>query len=89
MNVLMDVFKGFSDGERVLVKLESGDSFLLYDFEEVDGSVYDRDDVLIATIDSIVSSDFSYRVGTTLEFGLGSVEVLSDPAGMNIYYMKR
>lgn len=77
---LSDLLEGFKDGQDVLVRLKSGDEFRLYDFEMVDESIYGRNDLAIATIREVVASGFRYRNGTKLEFALGDVLTLTDPA---------
>lgn len=76
---LSDLLEGFQDGQDILVRLKNGDEFRLYDFEMVDESIYDRNDLVIATIRDVLASKFRYRNGTKLEFSLGDVLSLTDP----------
>jgi hypothetical protein len=88
MKALTVLLEGFEDGQRVLVRLNNGDEFVLYDFEMVDESIYDRDDLVVATISNVISSRFRYRNGTKLEFALGDITSLSDPnTGAYYFYV--
>jgi hypothetical protein len=79
MMALLDLLEGFKDGQEIIVRLKNGDEFRLYDFEMVDESIYNRKDLVVATIREVVTSRFSYRNGTKLEFALGDVLALTDP----------
>ncbi len=87
MMKLSNLLENFKDGKDVLVRLESGDVFVLYDFEIVDESIYDRDDYVLSTMREVIRSEFNYRDGTKLEFTLGDIADLIDPI-TRVSYLK-
>jgi len=90
MMTLLNLLEGFKDGQDILVRLKNGDEFNLYDFEIVDESIYDRNDLVMATIRHVVFSKFHYRNGTKLEFVLSDVLALTDPVtGVNYFETKK
>lgn len=86
MMTISDLLEGFEDGQKVLVSLKNGDKLMLYDFEMVDESIYNRSDLVVATISDVISSKFRYRNGTKLEFAVGDIEELSDPVTGDCYF---
>jgi hypothetical protein len=86
MMALSELLEGFDDGQKVLVSLKNGDEFVLYDFEMVDESIYDRNDLVVASISDVTSSKCRYRNGTKLEFALGDIATLKDPITGNCYF---
>ena len=79
MIALSALLESFQDGQDVLVQLKNGNVYLLHDFEMVDESIYDRNDVVMATIGEVISSSFPYRKGTLLELELDDIANVLDP----------
>ncbi len=86
MKSLAILLEDFEDGQKVKVRLVNGDEFILYDFEMVDETIYDRNDLVVATIGDVISSNFRYRRGTKLEFSLEQIACLSNPTTGSDYY---
>ncbi|WP_221897512.1 hypothetical protein [Bathymodiolus japonicus methanotrophic gill symbiont] len=80
------MLEDFEDGQDVLVKLRNNDEYLLYDFEMVDESIYDCDDVVMATISSVIKSDFCYKNGTKIELSINDIVELKDPCNEFQYF---
>jgi len=85
---LSDLLEKFEDGQNVLVSFENGDEFVLFDFEIVDESIYDRSDLALATISDVNCSKSRYTKGTKLEFALGDICELNDPVKRTCYFRK-
>jgi len=80
------VLESFKDGQGVLVSLIDGEEFTLYDFEMVDESIYDRTDLVMATIRRVVKSKFRYRNETKIELSIHDIKSLKDPDSGFFYY---
>ena len=85
---LTKLLENFEDGRDVLVCLSFGDEFILYDFEMVDESIYDRNDIVLATIRKVLMSKFKYRCETMIELDLTDIVSLSDPNTKHVFYKK-
>jgi hypothetical protein len=86
MTMLIDLLEGFEDGQKVLISLKDNEKFVLYDFEMVDETIYNRSDLVIATISEVINSRFRYRNETILEFEIGDITELKDPISGDCYF---
>lgn len=78
MNQLAEMLESLDFAQRVEVVLCSGDQFVLSDFETVDESIYNRDDLIVAGIVEVRKSAFRYEVGTLIELALGDITWVKD-----------
>lgn len=85
---LSAVLEGFNDGRDVLVGLKNGDSYILYDFEMVDESIYSRNDLVMASIRAVLHSDFRYRKETKIELLITDIVSLRHPVTGFSYFQK-
>ncbi len=88
MITLANILENFEDGQDVRVHLSNGDEFILYDFEMVDESIYDREGIALANIRSVLKSKFKYRCETKIELSLKDIVNLSDPDTGYSFYAK-
>lgn len=74
MNELADLLEGIPDNIEAIVRLEGGSYFGLSNFEMVDETIYDRDDLCVADIVSIIEAKPDvYKVGNKIEFSVDDV----------------
>jgi len=86
MNKLSTILEDFKDGQEVLVSLKNNDEFILYDFEMIDESIYDRSDLVMASVKNVVKSKFIYREETKIEISIDDIVKLRDPdSGLSFY----
>jgi hypothetical protein len=86
MNELIEMLEGFADGQKVLVRLKGNEEFILYDFELVDESIYERSDLVMASISDVLNSQFKYKVGTKIEISVLDVISLNDPVTEDCFF---
>jgi len=75
---LGDLLESLDSGQKVELELTNGSKFVLYDFEMVDESIYDRADLVVATIDEVLISEFQYRVGAYIELAIGDIVLVDE-----------
>ena len=86
MNKLSTILEDFKDGQEVLVSLKNNDEFILYDFEMIDESIYDRSDLVMASVKNVVKSKFIYREETKIEISIDDIVKLRDQdSGLSFY----
>ena len=87
MKSLPEIFEGIEDGLEMLVKFSNGNSFGLTDFEMVDESIYQRQDLCLADIVSKVRIKHDvYKIGNKLEFSVDDVVEVKNAVNGDILY---
>ncbi len=86
MNELIEMLEGYALGRKILVRLKGNEEFILYDFEWVDESIYDRSDLVTASISEVLKSKFKYKIDTMIEISVLDILSLSDPLTESFFY---
>jgi hypothetical protein len=89
MNILEQILIGVEDGKEYLITFSWGDCLGLLDFEMVDKSIYDREDLCVADVSRQIKCDKRfYTVGTAIEFSLYDVTNVLDPENKEELYRR-
>jgi hypothetical protein len=87
MKFLPEILESIGDGLEMLVELSNGNVFGLADFEMVDESIYQRQDLCVADIVSIIHvKNDVYKIGNKLEFSVNDVVEVRNPTNGDIVF---
>ena len=89
MKNIEEILKNIPDGKEVFTKFFDGNCFGLADFEMVDESIYQRTDVCMCDIITIICDDRNVlRAGNKIEFYINDIIQVKDLENENILYEK-
>jgi hypothetical protein len=78
LETLRDVLSKCEDGKAYFVTFHSGKKLLLKDFEAVDESIYERDDLFVGWVISTVEGDRRFFTpGSGIQFSLTEVKEIA------------
>lgn len=82
----IDKLEAIPDGEVSVLKFKGGDSLELFNYEEVDETIYNKRGVLLAQVKWKLIGDKRFHTpGTFIEFELEHVESIKELNGAVIY----
>ncbi len=86
---LKQVLENTEDDREFIVVFSYGDIFGLTNFEMVDESIYERSDLCVGDVVSIIKCPKKvYRVGNGLQFSIKNVIKVTDATTGDILYQK-
>ena len=89
MNKLAELLEEIEDNQEVLIKFFDGECFGLSNFEMVDESIYQKSDICLADMESIISVNKDvYKVGNKYEFSINEIIEVVDNVSGDVLFRK-
>ena len=86
-NNLIYILENIPDDECVYVIFSDGMEIVLKNFESVDETIYNRDDLIVADVEKKIVGDKRFHTpGTIIEFSINDVKCVKNKSKVTVLY---